>query len=61
MRFPWQHRAEKEHDLRLVAEQRLATARSNWPLVREHADSLRRERELNGWTGIVAALFEQKR
>lgn len=61
MKFSWQHRADTERDLRVVAEQRLQNAESNWPMVREHADALRRERELNGWTGIVAALFAEQK
>lgn len=57
LRFIWQRRADEEQRLRITAEKRLATARSNWPVIQEHANELRRQRELNGWTGIVASLF----
>lgn len=61
MRFPWQDRADEERRLRKVAEARLAKAESNWPVVREHANALREQRELNGWTGVADALFANRR
>lgn len=61
MRFPWQRRADEEKVHRDDAEQRLADAEADWPRVYMHAASLRNERQLNGWTGIVDALFANRR
>lgn len=60
MRFPWQRRADEERDHRMAAEERLAAARADWAVVHAHADELRHEKYLNGWTGIVDALFADR-
>lgn len=57
MRFPWQKRTDEERRRREVDERRLAAVMSDWPDVIAHAERLQYERELNGWTGIAAALF----
>lgn len=61
MRFTWQRRADEEQRLRKTAEAQLAAVQSNWPEVEANAAELRRHKELNGWTGIVASLFADQR
>lgn len=57
MRFPWQRRADAEHTHRVAAERRLADAQADWPEVHRHADALRKQKELNGWTETIVTLF----
>lgn len=57
MRFPWQRRADEEQQHRIVAEKRRDDANSDWPVVREHAARLRREKDLNGWTDTIVGIF----
>jgi hypothetical protein len=57
VRFPWQHRADTEHVHRVAAEQRRDDAQADWPEVRRHADALRKEKELNGWTSTILSIF----
>jgi hypothetical protein len=61
VRFPWQRRADEERGHRMAAQERLASARADWVTVHAHAADLRREKNLNGWTGIVDALFADRK
>ena len=61
MRFPWQQRADEEAEHARLAEKRLETARADWPRVQSAVEEMRTHRQLNGWTGIVAALFADSR
>lgn len=57
MKLPWQRRADDEKVDRLRAQERSRDAMADWPIVREHAEALRQQRELNGWTATIAAIF----
>lgn len=57
MRFSWQRRADREHDHRVKAEDRLRSARADWFEVEHQAANLRHQRELNGWTDTIALIF----
>lgn len=61
MRLPWQRRADEERERRLAAEQRLAEARADWVTVNTHLAPLRYQKNLNGWTGVIDALFADRR
>ena len=61
MRFPWQRRADEERRHRVDAERRLAATRADWTKVRDHTAELRRQKDLNGWTTVVTALFADDR
>lgn len=61
IRLPWQRRADQEETHRRAAEQQLAEVRADWVTVHAHAAALRHEKEMNGWTGIVSALFADRR
>lgn len=57
MKFPWRRRADEEATHRVAAEQRQADAEADWPEVISQAASLQRERNLNGWTENLRALY----
>ena len=57
MKFPWQHRADKEAKHRAEAEERLIQALDDWGDIGRVAASLRRDYDLNGWNARVAAVF----
>lgn len=57
MKFPWQRRADVARAHRVVAEKRLEDVRADWPHVRREASGIRRQRELNGWTETIVAIF----
>lgn len=57
MRFRWQKRADEEERHRHEAERRLAAIEADWPKIRHHAGELTDEKNLNGWTSVVAALY----
>jgi hypothetical protein len=61
VRFPWQKRADQERNHRLKDEERLEDVRNGWSEVHHVRAELHAAYGPNGWTGIAAKLFANRK